>query len=77
MLLARLTEANASMAGQIRELTAPERPLNGPQSDSGGGGLTSTPRAHTDAQEATQAPEGLDKQTDQTRRPWWARWFGG
>lgn len=32
MLLARLTEANANMAGQIRELTAPQDAPHDPES---------------------------------------------
>ncbi|MDP9478463.1 MAG: hypothetical protein M3R38_22745 [Actinomycetota bacterium] len=33
MLLARLAEANAALAGEVRELTAPGRPLDGPETD--------------------------------------------
>ncbi len=64
MLLARLAEANASMAGQIRELTAPE----------GGPGV---PQSGAEASEG--ASPRSDRAGPQTSgwRPWWIRWFGG
>lgn len=74
MLLARLAEANASMAGQIRELTAPDQGPHEPESvvePSGGAEPRSgTVGPQTSAQE-TEEPE------ETARRPWWLRWLGG
>ena len=74
MLLARLAEANASMAGQIRELTAPEKPLDSPETgvEASEG---ASPRSDTaGAQEGAEEPE---EEEGTARRPWWVRWFGG
>jgi excisionase family DNA binding protein len=78
MLLARLTEANATLAGQVRELTAPTGTPHGPQGGAEASEGADGPEAPTDAHTDAQGPEGLDKQTDlTTRRPWWLRWLGG
>lgn len=71
MLLARLAEANASMAGQIREITAPDQGLQEPESvvEASGG---AEPRSDTvGLQTSAQEP------SETARRPWWLRWLGG
>lgn len=71
MLLARLAEANASMAGQIRELTAPDRGPGEPESVPEASEVVEPPSDTVGAQESVQEPE------EAARRPWWVRWFGG
>ena len=76
MLLARLAEANASMAREIRELAAPERSPDGPELDAGGDTpmMMSTPEPPTEAQMTVQEPE---REEETARRPWWLRILGG
>ncbi len=64
MLLARLAEANASMAGQIRELTAPDQGAHGPESGA-------EPQTPTTVPETPPEPE-----TAAQRSSWWRRFFG-
>ena len=72
MLLARLAEANASMAGQIRELTAPEGPPDGPETEAGG------VRLPCRAPAPPAAPQASPQEPEETaRRPGWVRIFGG
>jgi len=70
-LLAQLTQANASMAHQIRELMVPRDEPQAPETVPGTSEGAS-PRSDTvGAQEGAQEPE------ETARRPWWVRWFGG
>ncbi len=80
MLLARLTEANATLAGQVRELTAapvPRDESETPRQDAGGVEDRGEPRgAQTGAEEHSTIVERPTEET--ARRPsWWVRIFGG
>lgn len=70
MLLARLAEANASMAGQIRELTAPDQGLQEPES-------VVEASEGTEPRSDTVRPQTGVQEPEETRRPWWRRVFGG
>jgi hypothetical protein len=63
MLLARLTEANASMAGQIQELTAPDQGTHGPESGA-------------ESEAGTSAPPERETPSSRPERSWWRRFFG-
>jgi DNA-binding Lrp family transcriptional regulator len=79
-LLARLTEANASMAGQIRELTAPQRPPDEPEAGAEDAEEVDDRGEHAEAQEGAQEEHStnVERPTEETaRRPWWIRWLGG
>ncbi|MDP9486613.1 MAG: helix-turn-helix domain-containing protein [Actinomycetota bacterium] len=89
-LLARLTEANASMAHQIRELTAPERPPDEAGTDAEDAEEVEERGEHAeaqaDAQGGAEASEGAEHRPDRAgpqrgvqdaRRPWWIRIFVG
>lgn len=79
MLLARLAEANASMAGQIRELTAPKEPLDEPEAvaeaSEGASPRSDTAGPQTGAQGRSTIVERPPEET--ARRPWWLRILGG
>ncbi len=78
MLLARLSEANASMAGQIRELTAPPGPRAEPETVAEDAGEVEDQGERAEAQEDAEGHSNMFERPDEetARRPWWRRIFG-
>ncbi len=78
-LLAQLSQANAAMAHQIRELTATPEPRDEPETGAEASGGTEAPEGRAHAQEDVQerSPIGERSNEETARRPWWVRWFGG
>ena len=80
-LLARLTEANAGMAEQIRELAACKRPPGGPGTGAEASEEAQNLEPRPDAEEPQadpRRPVGAEQEDKDTpRRPFLLPWLGG
>ncbi len=78
-LLAQLSQANAAMAHQIRELTATPEPRDEPETSAEvSGGTDARPERAEPQRGAREHSTVVERPAEEeARRPWWVRIFGG